>query len=196
MLAMRTLNGSHRTNNKSITPQVYGCIRDGEFTKAIEILDSQLGDRPKSRPILSLLAYCCYNNKDYARAAEFYEELIAVCPEVEEYYVLYAQSLVMAGAHHDASRVTVDALSRSSSADTSIRLRLLQARSQLELGMFAACNKTLSHCKEDDPETIIALAVVDYAEEKFDSALKKKHYSEASHGQCADAHASHGNVQP
>ncbi|KAL7518916.1 hypothetical protein ACHAWX_004094 [Stephanocyclus meneghinianus] len=160
-------------NNESITSRVYGCIRDGEFTKAIEIFDSK-EDIPRSRPALSLLAYCCYSNQDYARAAEFYEELVSICPEVEEYRVNYAQALVMSGAYHDACRVETAAMSGSSSLSAhSQRLRLLHAQSQLELGMLTACNKTLSKCIEDDPETVIAMATRDYKEGKFASAIEK-----------------------
>jgi hypothetical protein len=40
---------------------------------------AKLSDFPKSTPLLSLLAYCCYHNQEYTRAAEFYEILIELC---------------------------------------------------------------------------------------------------------------------
>jgi tetratricopeptide repeat protein 30 len=161
------------SSSDNITSQVYSCIREGHYANAIEILDSKLSHVPNSRPVLSLLAYCCYNNQEYARAAEFYEELVALCPDQEDYQVYYVQSLVMSGAHRDASRVAAVALSRTKSPQHTQRLRLLCAQSQMELGLLSASNNTLSKCADDDPATIIAMAAVDYTEGKYTSALEK-----------------------
>ena len=131
----------------------------------------KLDDFPRSRPALSLLAYCCYHNGDYARAAEFYEELVTLYPESEEYKVYYVQSLVKAGSYLDATRVAASTAVASSSY--SQRMRLLQAHAELEQGMLSACKTTLSQCLEDDPETILSLAAVDFRERKFANALEK-----------------------
>ena len=173
---MQSLSYTHHTKeSESITAQVYSAIKDGDFTKAIGLFDSTLGQLniSKSRPILSILAYCCYNNQDYARAAEFYEELVALCPGEEDYHLYYVQSLVKSRSYHDACRVATAALSTSTSPEHSQRLRLLYAQSQMELGLLSSCNKTLSKCNEDDPATIIAMAASCYKEEKIGSALEK-----------------------
>lgn len=165
-------------NNESTTTQVYSYIRDGEFGKAREILTLKYihfqneDATVKSRPILSLLAYCCYNSKDFIGAADFYEELVALCPNEEEYQVLYVQSLAMSGAHQDAYR-QFQTLSTSVSSENLQRLRILHSATSMELGLMTACRKTLSKCDEDDPNTIIAMAQVDYNENKFANALEK-----------------------
>jgi tetratricopeptide repeat protein 30 len=173
----------HSNNGESITSRVYSCIRDGEFAKAIEIFDEissneissneiSSNDSP-SKSTLSLLAHCSYKSRDYARAAEFYEELVTVCPNEDEYQVYYVQSLVLAGAHHDACRVATRALTKTTSPEHSQRLRLLLTESQMKLGMLSSCNKTLSKCVEDDPATVLAMAAVDFADNKFANALDK-----------------------
>ncbi|KAL7463985.1 hypothetical protein ACHAXS_004334 [Conticribra weissflogii] len=152
-------------NGSSITAQVYGCIRNGDYSRAIDIFESKLGNFPRSRPALSLLAYCCYHNEEYARAAEFYEELMALCPESEEYRTYYAQSSVKAGSWLDTTRVT--------SSVQSQRMRLLQAQAELGQDNLQSCRSTLSQCLEDDPETIIAMVTVDFKEGHFAKAAEK-----------------------
>ena len=159
------------SNYESITSQVYTCIRDGEFSKAIKIFESKLGYVTKTRATLSLLAYCCYMDKDYARAADFYEELVALCPNVDEYQLYYVQSLVMMGAYQNAYFAAKALLGKNSEHSQS--LRLLLAQSEMELDMLPQCKKTLSKCSEDEPAIIIALAVADYNDEKFSSAVEK-----------------------
>ncbi|KAL7440115.1 hypothetical protein ACHAXH_007459 [Discostella pseudostelligera] len=166
--------------SSSVTSQVYSCIRDDDYNAAIDILkfhaQAKLGDFPRSRPLLSLLAYCCYHNQEYNRASEFYETLTELCPESEEYHVNYVQSLVKGGSYLDAS---VAAFSLMSSSMHSQRLKLLQAQAEMEQGMMSESSKTLSKCAEDDPETIIALSTLAFRQGTFDKALAT--YKSARH---------------
>mmetsp|Transcript_29296 Transcript_29296/g.49909 ORF Transcript_29296/g.49909 Transcript_29296/m.49909 type:complete len:646 (-) Transcript_29296:999-2936(-) len=159
-------------SNSLLTAQVYECICDGDYAKAIDFLQSKLGDFPRSRPLLSLIAYCCYHNQDFSRAAEFYETLTELCPESVEYQVNYVQSLVKGGSYLDASHITSSVVVESPFQS---QMRLLQAHAELEQGMLAACETTLSQCladDHDDPDTIIALATLDFREGKFAKALE------------------------
>ncbi|KAL7528623.1 hypothetical protein ACHAXR_005709 [Thalassiosira sp. AJA248-18] len=134
------------------------------------LLKAKLGEFPRSRPLLSLIAYCCYHTEDYARAAEFYETLTELCPESEDYRVYYVQTLVKSGSYFDASRVASSAV--MSSTFHSQRLKLLRAHAEMEQGMLSACSTTLSSCLEDDVETIIALATLDFREGRFAKSLE------------------------
>lgn len=42
---------------------------------------------PRNRAALSLLSYCYYHMQDYKAAATMYEQLVKVCPSVDEYKV-------------------------------------------------------------------------------------------------------------
>lgn len=42
---------------------------------------------PRSRAALSLLSYCYYQMQDYKAATTMYEQLVKICPSVEEYKV-------------------------------------------------------------------------------------------------------------
>lgn len=48
---------------------------------------------PRSRAALSLLGYSYYQVNNFAEAATMYQELVHLCPEVEEYKIYHAQSL-------------------------------------------------------------------------------------------------------
>lgn len=42
---------------------------------------------PRNRAALSLLSFCYYQMQDYKAATTMYEQLVKVCPTVEEYKV-------------------------------------------------------------------------------------------------------------
>lgn len=131
---------------------------------------AKLGELSPGVCLLSLLAFCCYHNQEYTRAAEFYEKLTELCPESEEYLINYVQSLVKGGSFRDASRVAATASMTSSLL--SQRLQLLQAQAEMEHGMMLASSTTLSRCLEEDPETIVAIATLTFREGNFGKALE------------------------
>lgn len=47
----------------------------------------------QSRAALSLLAYCYFYMQDFVNAANCYEHLTLLFPDIEEYRLYYAQSL-------------------------------------------------------------------------------------------------------
>jgi len=156
----------------TLTATVYTSISNGDFAKAIRLLETKLADFPRSRPLLSLMAYCCYHHGEFARAAEFYERCHELCPASEEYRVFYVQSLVQGGSHSDASRAAAAAAPRLTSPKSRARMKLLQAHAELEQGMLSACATTLKEYEQDDPATIIALATLDFREGRFAKALE------------------------
>ncbi|KAG8572742.1 hypothetical protein GDO81_012150 [Engystomops pustulosus] len=72
-------------------------IKDGEYTATIYKL---------SRAGLSLLGYCYYQMQDFVNAADCYEQLTQINPEVEEYKLYYAQSLYKACMYPEAMKAT------------------------------------------------------------------------------------------
>jgi tetratricopeptide repeat protein 30 len=155
----------------AITAEVYGCIRDEDYAKAIDLLQDRLNEFPRSRSILSLTAYCVYHNGEYSRASELYETLIELCPEVEEYRLNHVQSLLKSGSFLDTSRAA-SSHAMTSSTRNSQRLRLLQAQAEINQGLLDASAMTLSRCSQDDHEVKIALATLAYREGKYSKALE------------------------
>ena len=60
----------------------------------------------QSRAALSLLGYCYYQSQDFVNAADCYEQLMMLQPEVDEYKMYYAQSLYKACLYDEAMKVS------------------------------------------------------------------------------------------
>ncbi len=75
------------------TSTMYAMIRDGKYADAVRALNIQVQTHPHNRAGLSLLGYCHYYLQDFAAAAQQYQELVTLCPDVVEYKVYYAQCL-------------------------------------------------------------------------------------------------------
>lgn len=84
------------------TSYIYGLIKDQNYPEAIKILYSQLEMNKRSRPALSLLAYCYYLSQQFELAAEMYEQLVKFFPDVTEYRLYLAQSLYKAENYIEA----------------------------------------------------------------------------------------------
>ena len=60
----------------------------------------------QSRAAVSLLGYCYYQLQDFVNAADSYEQLSMLHPEVEEYKLYYCQSLFKACLYEEAMKVS------------------------------------------------------------------------------------------
>ena len=58
----------------------------------------------QSRAALSLLGYCYYQMQDFVNAADAYEQLVYLNPEVEDYKLYYAQALYKAGLYDESMK--------------------------------------------------------------------------------------------
>ena len=65
------------------TAIIYGAIKEQRYIDAIDILQMELHNFPRSRAALSLLGYCYYHCGDFVNAAQSYEELVGVAPDCE-----------------------------------------------------------------------------------------------------------------
>ncbi|XP_042302942.1 tetratricopeptide repeat protein 30A-like [Sceloporus undulatus] len=92
------------------TASIYGLIRAGQHAEAVGILSTELQRSCRSRAGLSLLGYCYYQLQDFAAAAECYEQLVALHPELPEYRLYQAQALHKAGLYAEALRATLPLL--------------------------------------------------------------------------------------
>ncbi|XP_036900276.1 tetratricopeptide repeat protein 30B-like [Sturnira hondurensis] len=87
------------------TAVVYRLIRDSRYTEAVQLLGGELQRIPRSRAGLSLLGYCYYRLQEFALAAECYEQLSQLHPELEQYRLYQAQALYKACLYPEATRV-------------------------------------------------------------------------------------------
>ncbi|MEJ1278279.1 hypothetical protein NN561_009199 [Cricetulus griseus] len=87
------------------TAVVYRLIRDFRYSEAAQLLGAELQRSPRSRAGLSLLAYCYYRLQEFELAAECYEQLSQMHPELEQYRLYHAQALYKACLYPEATRV-------------------------------------------------------------------------------------------
>ena len=168
-----TISASMALYHNTITSKVYSCIRDFDYKAAIETLQSVLLDVPRTRPLLSLLAYCFFHNEEYPKAAEVYEELFELCPSCEQYQFYYIQSLVSAGSFTDATQVAASLVAVPNSSPFYHRIKLLQAQAQAEQNQLSEAAATLAQCDKDDVDTLLSMAGIYFRNNDYTSALEK-----------------------
>ncbi|XP_048860490.1 tetratricopeptide repeat protein 30A [Brienomyrus brachyistius] len=151
------------------TATIYKMIKDGRHAEAVHVLSNELQKHLKSRAALSLLAYCYYHMQDFINAAECYEQLTQLHPEVEEYKVYYAQSLYGACAFPEAMRATFQ-LDNPSSQTKMIKL---QAAIKYGEEDFAGAKSLVEQLPPDDPDYEVDLGCLLYREGEYEEACKK-----------------------
>ncbi len=155
---------------------VYTAIEEQRYNDAIDILYEEYQNFPRSRAVLSLLGSCAYCIGDYGCAVTYYEQLLQVCPDVEEYKLYYAQSLYKAGELVEASK----AVARVDGESFQSRVLTLQAAIKYDEDELPSCKARLDQFKNinpDDPEVELNYAAISYKEGKFE--LARKQYTEA-----------------
>ncbi|NXJ59860.1 TT30B protein, partial [Rostratula benghalensis] len=105
------------------TAVVYGLIGGGRCGEAVSLLSRELQKSCRSRGGLSLLGYCYYQLQDFAAAAECYEQLAALHPEIEAYRLYQAQALYKAGLYAEAQRAMGPLLDLPAYQGRTLRLR-------------------------------------------------------------------------
>eukprot|EP01006_Ploeotia_vitrea_P063115 TRINITY_DN84963_c0_g1_i1.p1 TRINITY_DN84963_c0_g1~~TRINITY_DN84963_c0_g1_i1.p1 ORF type:complete len:665 (-),score=-1.14 TRINITY_DN84963_c0_g1_i1:66-2060(-) len=155
------------------TTTIYTAIKEARYYDAIEILQMELQNFPRSRAALSLLGYCHFHVGDFASASESYEVLCQVCPDVEEYKIYYAQALCKAGVYQDSIRTAA----RVEGEQFRQRVLMLQAIVKYEQEELGACKSLLDRCHSDDPDVLINNAAVSFKEGNF--ATARTQYMEA-----------------
>ena len=140
---------------------------------------------PRSRAVLSLLGFCYYQQNDFLQAASTYNMLCRVCPNVEDYRINEAKSLIKAGSPDEAERVLSTIRSQAYSQEVaSLRVFL-----NFEEDNLHKSKSYLGECLTDS-DTLIADATILYKEELFEEARER--FYEASQYQDYHADVSYG----
>lgn len=151
------------------TATVYKMIKEGRYGDAIHILSKEHQKQTKSRAALSLLGYCYYHMQDFTNAAECYEQLTQLHPEVEDYKLYYAQSLYGACAFPDAMKATF--LLDSTTSHT--KMIKLQAAIKYGEEDFAGAKTLVEQLPQEDPDYDVDLGCLLYKEGEYEEACKK-----------------------
>ncbi|XP_042581467.1 tetratricopeptide repeat protein 30A isoform X3 [Cyprinus carpio] len=151
------------------TATVYKMIKEGRYGDAIHILSKEHQKHNKSRAALSLLGYCYYHMQDFTNAAECYEQLTQLHPEVEDYKLYYAQSLYGACAFPEAMKATF--LLDSTTSHT--KMIKLQAAIKYGEEDFSGAKTLVEQLPQDDPDYDVDLGCLLHKEGEYEEACIK-----------------------
>ncbi|XP_063306735.1 intraflagellar transport protein 70A [Pelobates fuscus] len=151
------------------TATIYRLIKEGRYGEAIQILSHELQKQYRSRAGLSLLGYCYYQMQDFVNAADCYEQLIQISPEVEEYKQYYAQSLYKACMYPEAMKATF----LLESPEYQSKVLKLQASIKYGEEDLSGAKSLVEQIPSDDPDSEINMGCLLYKEGQFEEACKK-----------------------
>ncbi len=118
---------------------------------------------------MSLLAYSYFYIQDYAKAAENYDQLTKFYPDVTQYKLYHAQSLLKAGMYVEAGKVASQ-IEDPAYADKVVQI---QVHIQYELEEMAHAKSLMSQLPPESAEAIVAQGCILYKEEKYEQAKDK-----------------------
>ncbi|XP_075871843.1 intraflagellar transport protein 70A isoform X2 [Nelusetta ayraudi] len=150
------------------TATIYKLIKDGQYVEAIQILTGQLQKHSKSRAALSLLGFCYYHIQDFGSAAECYEQLSQLHPEVEDYKVYYAQSLYKSGAYPEAVKASFG-LDNTGSHTKMLKLQACVKYSEED---YSAAKSLLVQLPQEDPDYTHNMGCLLYQDGKHEEACR------------------------
>ncbi|CAH1273720.1 intraflagellar transport protein 70A-like isoform X1 [Branchiostoma lanceolatum] len=151
------------------TATVYRMIKEGKFIDVVHLLNLELQSHPKSRPALSLLGYCYYQLQDFVNAAECYEQLSQLHPEVDDYKLYHAQSLYKACMYQEATKATFTLESQAYQA------KILKLQAAIKYGEedLSGAKSLVEQGPSEDPDTDINLGCLLYKEGRYEEACHK-----------------------
>lgn len=151
------------------TATIYKLIKEGRYGEAVQILSIELQKQFRSRAGLSLLGYCYYQMQDFVNAADCYEQLIQINPEVEEYKLYYAQSLYKACMYPEAMKATF-------LMDSPVyQSKVLKLQASIKYGEedLSGAKSLVEQIPSDDPDSEINLGCLLFKEGQYEEACKK-----------------------
>lgn len=164
-----TLAQQIKCDEGKYTSTVYGLIRDQRYVDAARLLNHQRETHPKSRAVLSLLGYCNFHLQNFVEAADCYEQLSLLHPEVDDYKLYYAQSLYKTCLYQEAMKVT----SQIDNPDYQVKITKLQAAIKYEEDDLFGAKALVDQCPSQDPDTEINRACILFKENRYEEACNK-----------------------
>ncbi|KAF2905865.1 hypothetical protein ILUMI_00306 [Ignelater luminosus] len=150
------------------TKTIYGLIKESRYADAIKILHG-IPESSSTRAGLSLLAYCYFYMQDYTNAASYYEQLVQMFPNNNDYKLYHAQALYQACMYDDAFRVTEEIEDPEYQPQTT----KLQAAIKYGEEDLVSAKNLVDLCAPDDPDTEVNLGCLLYKEGNYEEALSK-----------------------
>ncbi|XP_018016574.1 tetratricopeptide repeat protein 30A [Hyalella azteca] len=151
------------------TNTIYTMIKEQKYSECVQVLNHILESYPTSRAALSLLAYSYFYMQDFANAADCFEQLTLLYPDVEDYNLYYAQSLYQACLYEEAMKVTCQ-IEGEKYAGSIVKLQAAIKYGEEDL---PGAKSLVDQSPDDDPDAEVNRACLLYKEGRFDEACQK-----------------------
>ncbi|KAG7273099.1 hypothetical protein CRUP_024829, partial [Coryphaenoides rupestris] len=151
------------------TATIYRMIKECRYGDAIQVLNTQLEKHMKSRAALSLLGYCSFHTQDFVTAAECYEQLSLLHPEVEEYRLCHAQALARACRYPEAMKASF----LLDTPSTYTRMIKLQAAIKYGEEEYSAAKTLVEQLPPEEPDYEVKMGCLLYQEEQYEEACRR-----------------------
>ncbi|KAL4706334.1 hypothetical protein ACJJTC_004943 [Scirpophaga incertulas] len=150
------------------TKTIYTMIKEARFTDAIKTLNDAINYNP-NRAGLSLLGYCYYRTQAFVEAANCYEQLTAMHPDIPEYKLYFAQALYEASMFEEAYKVTVQI------SAPELERKVIKLQSAIKYGEddTISAKSLVDSYPQEDPDKDINLGCLLYKENQYEESLQK-----------------------
>ncbi|OWR43126.1 intraflagellar transport protein 70A [Danaus plexippus] len=150
------------------TKTIYTMIKESRYEDAIKALNDAINFN-SNRAGLSLLGYCYYRTQSFVEAANCYEQLSAMHPDVPEYKLYFAQALYEASMFDEAYKVTMQVTSPE------LEKKVTKLQSAIKYGEddTMTARTLVESYPQDDPDKDINLGCLLYKENQYEEALQK-----------------------
>jgi len=166
---MQPTYGAKQIADGQYTLVIYSLFKDQKYSEAITILNSELQNNPRSRAALSLLGYAYFHNQDFENAAQMYERLVKVYPEVDDYKLYYAQALHKACMYPEALKAC-QSIENQAFAQ---KVNMLQVAIMYEQEEVQHAKSLLNQVPGSAVDMIVAQGCLLYKEGKYEDARQK-----------------------
>ncbi|CAH3882490.1 unnamed protein product [Pieris brassicae] len=150
------------------TKTIYAMIRESKYEDAIKALNDAMNFNP-NRAGLSLLGYCYYRLQSFVDAANCYEQLSAMHPEIPEYRLYFAQALYEASMFDEAYKVTL----QINAPELKRKVTKLQSAIKYGVEDTISAKSLVDSYPPDDSDKDINLGCLLYKENQYEDALQK-----------------------
>ncbi|CAI8024711.1 Tetratricopeptide repeat protein 30A [Geodia barretti] len=158
-----------RIQEGQYTQRIYGLIKEQNYGEVVQILNYELQSHPKSRAALSLLGFCYYRLQDFQAAADCYEQLVQLHPDVHDYQFYYSQCLYKACMFPEATKASC----QLEHEEYQTKVLKLQAAIKYAEDDLPNAKTLVEQCPSDDPDTEFNMACILFKEKRFTEAVAK-----------------------
>ncbi|XP_034839921.1 intraflagellar transport protein 70A isoform X2 [Maniola hyperantus] len=150
------------------TKTIYTMIKESRYEDAIKSLNDAINFNP-NRVGLSLLGYCYFRIQSFVEAANCYEQLSAMHPDVPEYKLYFAQALYEASMFEESYKVTMQVTAPE------LERKVTKLQSAIKYGEedTITAKSLVDSYPQDDPDKDINLGCLLYKENQYEEALQK-----------------------